>query len=151
MMQAGNLVQQAYFQLDGYPRDAEYDAILGNVAARATDAEVLVAVDDDDSVVACLTFVSSVDSPDAEFDDVDAVGFRYFGVDPSAQGRGVGEAMVSWVFEEARRLGKRRVRIHTMGVMHGAQRLYQRTGFVREPSEDYAVDGIELLAFVRHL
>ena len=151
MARAGSLVHQAYTELAGYPHDPEYDALVADVAARAHESDVVVALDDDGTIIGCLTFVPHCDSRDAEFDDVDAVGFRFFGVDPTAQGKGVGEAMVSWVFDEARRLGRRRVRIHTLAVMQRAQRLYQRMGFVREPSQDQLVDDIELLAFVRHL
>lgn len=148
---AGGLLRQAYTELEGYPDDPEYDDIVADVAARAGQADVVVAVDDIGTIVGCLTFVPHRDCPDAEFDDVDAVGFRYFGVDPAMQGRGVGEAMVSWVLDEARRLGRRRVRIHTLDAMRGAQRLYRRMGFVRDPTEDQTFDGIVLLAFVLHL
>ena len=103
------------------------------------------------SVVGCLTFVPGHDNPHAEFDDPEAASFRYFGVDPAVQGRGVGEAMVGWVVDESRRLGRRRIRIHTLVAMTGAQRLYERLGFVREPGLDEDWDGIVGLAYVRHL
>jgi ribosomal protein S18 acetylase RimI-like enzyme len=87
----------------------------------------------------------------AEFDDADAASFRFFGVDPSVQGRGVGDAMVQWVIDESRRRGRRRIRIHTLESMPGAQRLYERIGFVRTPDHDENWDGITGLAFVLEL
>ena len=92
-VEAGALVQGAYFRLPGYPRDDEYDLRLGDVASRAQDALVVVAVDDG-QLVGCLTYLADMSGPHGEFDDADAASFRYFGVHPSAQGSGVGVAMV---------------------------------------------------------
>lgn len=146
---AGAIVQRAYFALPGYPRDREYDVLLGKVTTRADEAQVVVAVDDG-RVVACLTYVSDHANVHAEFDDADAASFRYFGVDPSVQGAGVGESMVQWCIAEARRTGKHRLRIHTLESMPGAQRLYMRMGFERDPDHDEEWDGITGLAFVYH-
>jgi len=140
------VVQDAYFALDGYPRDEDYDRLLGEVAARAADADVVVAIVDD-RIVGCLTFVPGHDNAHAEFRDEGAASFRYFGVDPASAGLGVGEAMVRWCVDEARRLGRTRLRIHTLTMMHGAQRLYERLGFVRDPSYDEDWDGIVGLAY----
>jgi GNAT superfamily N-acetyltransferase len=147
---AGRIVQQAYAALPDYPHDPEYDAMLGDVASRAAETDVVVAVDRG-RIVACLTFVPSHDNPHAEFDDADAASFRYFGVDLGVQGTGVGGAMVGWVAGEARRLGRRRLRIHTLESMRGAQRLYARLGFERVPELDEDWDGIVGLAYVLHL
>ena len=150
MARAGRLVQQSYFALDGYPHDPEFDAMLGDVAARSADTDVVVAVDGD-VIVGCLTFVAASDNAHAEHHDPEASTFRYFGVDPAMQGRGVGEAMVNWVIDESRRLGLERIRIHTLEPMTGAQRLYARLGFERDPAMDENWDGIVGLAYVRHL
>ena len=147
---AGAIVQQAYFALPGYPRDDEYDVQLASVAVRAQEAQVLVAIVDG-RLVGCLTYVADHHGVHAEFDDEHAAGFRYFGVDPSVQGAGVGEAMVRWCMETARAAGRERLRIHTLESMPGAQRLYLRTGFVRDPVNDEVWDGINGLAFVYHL
>jgi len=143
---AGRIVQASYFALEGYPHDEVYDAILGDVATRAREADVVVALLDGE-LVSCLTFVADDANPHAEFRDPEGSSFRYFGVDPAAQGRGVGEAMVGWCVAEARRLGKRRLRIHTLTMMHAAQRLYERLGFVRDPSADEDWDGVVGLAY----
>ena len=144
---AGYIVQRAYFALDGYPRDPEYDLALGDVASRMLDAVVVVALLDE-AVVGCLTYVDGPDNPHHEFDDADAASFRCFGVDPGVQGQGVGEAMVRWCIARARADGRRRLRIHTLVSMPGAQRLYERLGFRRDPGFDEDWDGIEGLAFV---
>ena len=138
---AGQIVRDAYLSVPGYPRDDVYDLVIADVGARVEEADVMVA-EIDGRVVACLTFVPGADNPHFEFADPDAASFRYFGVDPAAAGRGVGEAMVAWCVDEARRLGRSRLRIHTLTMMHGAPRLYERLGFVRDPAFDAEWDGV---------
>ncbi|MCZ2859682.1 GNAT family N-acetyltransferase [Blastococcus sp. VKM Ac-2987] len=71
-------------------------------------------------------------------------------VDPAAQGRGVGAALVSACLERARRAGKRRVVISTGTRMTAAHRLYERLGFTRLPERDWSpVPGIDLLVYTR--
>ncbi len=147
---AGAIVQAAYFQLPGYPHDAEYDLLLADVAGRAREARVVVAVIDG-QLVGCLTYVADMSGPHGEFDDAEAASFRYFGVRPSVQGSGVGEAMVQWCIHTARTAGRQRIRIHSLESMPGAQRLYLRMGFLRDPANDEEWDGIKGLAFVYHL
>ncbi len=147
---AGAIVQRAYFALPGYPRDDEYDATLGDVDGRLLHSTIVVAVDES-RIVGCLTFVEGVANPHAEFDDAAAASFRYFGIDPSVQGTGVGRAMVQWCIDRARLDGKLRIRIHTLESMPAAQRLYLRMGFVRDETNDEDWDGIKGLAFVCHL
>lgn len=147
---AGDLVQQAYFTLPGYERDPDYDVTLADVTGRDGEAEVIVA-ELDGTLVACLTFVPGIGHEHFEFDDPEACSFRYFGVDPAVQGRGVGEAMVRWCIDEGRRRGRRRLRIHTLTSMIGAQQLYAKLGFRRTPEFDEDWGGIIGLAFVLEL
>lgn len=148
---AGRLVQEAYFAVAGYPRDAAYDAVLGDVAGRAQHATVVVAVDADARVLGCLTYVPDAANPYAEHGDAQAASFRCFGVARAAQGMGVGRAMAEWCVAEARRTGKTRLRIHTLTMMHGAQCLYESMGFQRDPRHDADWDGTIGLAYVLHL
>jgi len=150
LVAAGRVVQDAYRALPGYPADAEYDAMLADVAGRMHDGDVVIAVDGD-TVVGCLTFVTGSGVDHFEFEDHEATSFRYFGVAASTQRNGVGEAMVRWCIDETRRLGKPRLRIHTIDVMVGAIRLYERMGFVRTPDEDFDYDGIIGLAYLYDL
>lgn len=147
---AGRIVQEAYFSLAGYPHEDDYDRLLGDVASRAGEADVVVAIVDG-QLVACLTFVADLDSPHAAWDDPDGAGFRYFGVSPTVQGRGVGEAMVQWCIDEAARLERKRLHIHTLECMTGAQRLYERSGFLRAPQHDAHWGDVFGMAFVREL
>jgi len=146
----GALVQAAYTALPGMPDDDDYLRYIGDVSARLDEAEVVVAVHDG-RVVGCLTFVSGPGTHHHEFDDPHATSFRYFGVDPGAQGSGVGRAMVGWCIDETRRLGKPRIRIHTLDAMTSARRLYEQMGFVRTPEFDENWDGIDGIAYAFEL
>jgi ribosomal protein S18 acetylase RimI-like enzyme len=143
----GRLVQAGYFGLPDYPREEEYDAAIAQVAERG-DGSVVVVAELDGRVVGCLTYAAHHTMVDAEHDDPEAATFRFFAVDPTTQGRGVGETMVRWVFDRARADGKRRIHIHTLTVMRGAQRLYERLGFTRLPADDADWDGVIGLAYV---
>jgi GNAT superfamily N-acetyltransferase len=147
---AGALVQMAYRALPDYPADDTYDRYIGDIAARLDEADVIVAVLDE-RIVGCLTFVPAPGTHHHEFDDPDAASFRYFGVDPEVQGAGVGRSMVQWCIDEARRLGRQRIRLHTIPVMTAAQRLYARMGFVRTPEFDEVWGDVEGIAYVLDL
>jgi GNAT superfamily N-acetyltransferase len=148
---AGAVVRLGYFALDEYPHDPHYDHEIGAVDERADHSVVVVAVDDDGTVLGCATYLAEHHHPDAEHDDEDAATFRYFAVTPAAQGRGVGEQIVCWLIERARADGKARLRIHTLTMMHGAMRLYERLGFERDPSHDEQWDDVIGLGYVVHL
>lgn len=145
----GEIVRRAYFALPGYPRDPEYDIEIGAVAERPAGDHVVVAVLDG-TPVGCLTYVGP-HSEFFEFHDPEGASFRFFGVDPSVQGKGVGEAMVRWCIDRARLDGHRRLRIHTLDSMPAALRLYERLGFERDPDHDEEWDGIFGFSYVLHL
>jgi GNAT superfamily N-acetyltransferase len=65
----------------------------------------------------------------------------YFGLLPSALGRGLGAGFLSTVCEQAFALGASRVWLHTCTLDHPAALAnYEKRGFVRDRSETYFVD-----------
>jgi len=129
---------------------AGYAAELADVARRAAEAEVLVAVDGDRSatILGCVTFVPDASSPWAELVEPDEAAIRMLGVDPVVQGRGVGQALLDACLVRARRLGRAAVFLHSTPWMTTAHRLYERAGFVRVPERDWRpVPAVPLLAF----
>ena len=129
-----------------------YRAVLRDVAARAADAEVLVAEDrDDDRVLGTVTFVPD-GGPLGEIADLAEAEFRMLAVDPAAQGRGVGAALLRRVLSESRGRGKAGVVCSSLPEMRAAHRVYERAGFRRAPQRDWSpADGVRLLAFVTTL
>lgn len=149
----------ARLTVDAYEADGQlgaengYRAVLADVAARAAAGTVLVAVDSMTGVLlGSVTFVLP-GTPYAELSTPGEAEFRMLAVDPAAQGRGAGEALVRACLDRAVALGCRSVVICTRaGFAAAAQRLYARLGFVRVPDLDWSpVPGVELVALRREL
>jgi len=73
-----------------------------------------------------MTFIPGLSNQGAELALVEAVR-----VDSSLRGQGVGEAMMRWAMEEARRRGCRHMELFTHLSRTDAQRFYERLGFAR--------------------
>ncbi|MFG3707365.1 GNAT family N-acetyltransferase [Micromonospora sp. NPDC047670] len=138
----------AAYEADGQLKGEHgYAAVLADVATRAEHGEVLVAVDTaTGEVLGSVTFVL----PGTRYAELSRAGeaeFRMLAVDPAAQGRGVGAALVEACVSRAAELGCSAVVICVRGgFAASAQRLYQRRGFVRVPELDWSpLAGVELL------
>jgi ribosomal protein S18 acetylase RimI-like enzyme len=139
---AGEICVSAY-RADGQlpsgklPDGHDYSVALADVAGRAEHADILVAVDDRDEVLGCVTFIRP-DSPYAEVAEPDEAEFRMLAVAPQAQGRGVASALVRTCLDHATALGYRAIVICVRDFNDTAKRLYARFGFVRLPERDFA-------------
>jgi ribosomal protein S18 acetylase RimI-like enzyme len=89
--------------------------------------------------------------PGSAFNEVAEAGeaeVRMLAVSPSAQGRGVGEALMRHCVSRARGLGLSALALSTQPGMLGAHRIYERLGFERTPDRDWSpVPGIELITY----
>ncbi|KXK62954.1 acetyltransferase [Micromonospora rosaria] len=139
----------AAYEADGQLKGGNgYETVLADVATRAATGEVLVAVDEaDDVLLGTVTFLLP-GTPFAEVCGPGEAEFRMLAVDPAAQGRGVGVALVEACVTRARELGSSAVVICVRaGMAAPAQRLYRRTGFVRLPERDWSpLPDVDLLA-----
>ena len=140
----GALTVAAYGALLGEDMDAGYAEELADVAGRAGLVEVLVAVDDDGRLLGGITYIPGP-GPMAWFGDPGEAGMRMLAVDPAAQGRGAGAALVAACVERAIAAGKTALLLHTTQPMVAAHRLYGRAGFRRDQSQDEILDGGLLL------
>jgi ribosomal protein S18 acetylase RimI-like enzyme len=69
-------------------------------------------------------------------------------VEPQAQGRGVGEALVHACVEAVRDAGRARLVISSATDMAAAHRLYERLGFTRAPERDWKpVPEVQLMSY----
>jgi GNAT superfamily N-acetyltransferase len=133
----GRITVAAYRALSTWVGD-DYAAVLADVAGRAASgATVLVAEDGDGRLVGTVTLVLP---PSPMFEWTHGVdgdcGFRMLAVDPAAQGRGVGPALVDECLRRSRAAGRQRMLIGSTPWMTTAHRIYQRFGFVRRPDLD---------------
>jgi ribosomal protein S18 acetylase RimI-like enzyme len=129
----GEICVRAYRHLgsvsDGYAQK------LRDVAGRAETAHVLAAVDRT-GPVGCVTVILG-ESPWREISGPDEGEFRMLAVDPAAQGRGVGEALVQASVDVICAADRRRVVVSSANDMTAAHRLYERLGFARAPARDW--------------
>ena len=141
----GDLTARVYADILGHHL-GDYAEVLRDVASRAADCDVLVAVDSDDGERA-LGAITSVPGPGpgAELATEHEAELRMLVVDPAAQGRGVGAALVRACVERAAAAGKAGVCLFTTPSMVAAHRLYHRLGFVRDHRRDRRLPGGLLL------
>ncbi|HYN93083.1 MAG TPA: GNAT family N-acetyltransferase [Pilimelia sp.] len=123
-----------------------YERVLADVAGRAAHGEVLAAVDGaSGAILGSVTYVR----PGGPYAEVSRPGegeFRMLAVDPAAQGRGVGEALVQACLARAAAGGCTAVVICARSFSAPAHRLYARLGFVRAPELDWSpAPGVELV------
>jgi GNAT superfamily N-acetyltransferase len=137
--------------VDGGLASEGYTPELADVRGRAERSELLVVRDADGLVVGSVALVLAGDLAQVTESD-DEAGFRMLVVDPAAQGRGIGQLLVTACLDRARAVGKRRMVISTDPRMTPAHRLYGRLGFTRLPERDWSpMPGIDLLVYAREL
>ncbi|MDN3296973.1 GNAT family N-acetyltransferase [Streptomyces ficellus] len=146
----GEVTAQAYLG-DGlldFGESDEYLIELRDVTRRAAEAEVLVAVGEDERVVGGVTFVTG-GGPWAELARDGEAELRMLAVAPEARGRGAGEALVRACVERARAAdGCARLVLSARQSMGAAHRIYERLGFVRTPERDWRpVPGVTLRTY----
>ena len=123
-----------------------YVGALRDVARRAAAAELLVAADDG-RVLGTVTYVPD-GGPLGEIAGPGEAEFRMLAVDPAAQGRGVGMALVRRILDDSRARGHDGVVCSSLPQMRAAHRVYERLGFRRAPERDWSpVPGIDLISF----
>jgi ribosomal protein S18 acetylase RimI-like enzyme len=114
-----------------------YERTLANVAARADAGQLLVAVDPSGAIQGAVLFAL----PGSRYAELARDGegeFRMLAVDPAAQGRGVGRALVLACLDRAAATGCTAVVISVRDTATTAQRLYTRLGFQRVPQLDWS-------------
>ncbi|MCW2600596.1 MAG: family N-acetyltransferase [Frankiales bacterium] len=140
----GELTATTYLD-EGYGDD-DYAVILRDVAARAAQATVLVALLD--GRLAGTVTVATAGGPFAEQAEPGEAVVRMLVTDPAARGRGVGTALMQSCLDAARAAGCSVVRLSTQASMTSAHRVYERLGFTRTPARDWnPVPDLRLLTY----
>ena len=144
----GELTVAAYEPLGDESAPDWYHDELRDVARRAAICPVLVAVDDDGTVLGGAAYVPGPDNPMCEHDVEDAASIRMMAVRPEARGKGVATALTRACLERARDEGRRWLVLHSSAPMIDAQRLYLHLGFERDPEIDWRpVPNVDLRAY----
>ena len=131
----GQLTLASY---DAYGRiDGPYRQDLADPLRRRDGCTALLVAELDGEVVGTVSFVLPDDEQwEGRAEPEGDAAFRVLAVDPTAEGRGVGRALVGACIDAARARGCRRIVISTMAWMDRAQRMYAELGFRRRPDLD---------------
>ena len=141
----GDVIEAAYRAV-GDPKFEDYVDEVRDVTRRARSCPILVAVEErTGAILGTVSYVPGPGNPYAELERDGEAGMRMLAVDPSAQGRGVGRALVAAVADRARAAGRRGLAINTRPSMVVAHRMYERSGFVRDPARDWEFEPGEWL------
>lgn len=117
---------------------AEDAARLRDVAGRAVNAQLLVAVDRDRGTVLGTVSLVQHDSPLVQISRSELeVELQLLATRPSLRGQGIGRALVSACLDRACAQGYARAVLWTQPTMAAAHRLYQLHGFRRVPERDW--------------
>ena len=146
----GRITVEAYVD-DGFmAADDDYLDELGDADRRAREAEVWVAVQDDEvlgSVTYCLP-----GTPFAELSRPGEGEFRMLAVARSARRRGIARALVLRCVARSEELGHSAIVLCSLPEMTAAHRLYETLGFHRLPERDWSpAQGVSLIGFIRPL
>lgn len=143
----GDVSVAAYLTVGEDGHDGYLDFVR-DVATRASSCPVFVAVEPGGRVLGGVTYVPGPGTPYSESEVDGEAAFRMLAVDPAAQGRGVGRALVQACIDRARADGRVRLVLLTRPLMTSAHGLYERMGFRRAPERDCEPEpGIDLLGF----
>ncbi|GLZ76118.1 N-acetyltransferase [Actinorhabdospora filicis] len=147
---AGRISVTAYREGGHFTGDAEFYAKkLADAETRATQCDLLVAVDAASQDVLGTVAYCPYGTPLTELCEEGEAEFRMLAVDPAAQGRGVGETLVRACVDRARDAGCRALVLCSRSdVAFAAIRLYERLGFTRTPEKDWSpAEGISLIGW----
>ncbi len=147
----GELTVSAYLglPLGDDPDHVAYLDELRDVEARARHCTIYVALAADGRVLGGVTYIPGPGTPFSESEHQGEAGFRMLAVDPSAQGGGVGRALVEACIERARADRRSALVLLTLPSMRTAHRLYERLGFGRAPDRDWEfAPGSVLLGYI---
>lgn len=151
----GQLLVQAYSQLEGFPTPAEqpgYYAMLADIGSFAAKpgTRVLVAVSAEGDLLGGVVYfgdMAQYGSGGSATSAKNASGIRLLGVDPRYRQSGAGKALTSACIALARQQGHEQVILHTTQAMQVAWGLYERLGFQRSPDLDFSQQGLQVVGF----
>jgi ribosomal protein S18 acetylase RimI-like enzyme len=145
----GSLTIDAYSAFPEIVADSEYFEEIRDVARRAVECPIFVAVDDDGTVLGGATYVPGPGNPFAEVERDGEAGIRMLAVAPSAQHGGIGTALAVALIDRARADGRDGMALLSLASMTAAHAMYERLGFRRVPARDWEyIPGGFLLCFV---
>jgi ribosomal protein S18 acetylase RimI-like enzyme len=138
----GELTERVY--RDGGFGSGAYADVLRD-GSRVRDGIVLVAAAD--GAITGTVTLALPGSPLAHMCRADEAEVRMLAVDEAARGHGIANLLMTACETLARDQGLAAVILCTETRMLAAQRLYERRGYLREPTRDWQVGNVNLIAY----
>lgn len=125
------------------------EGTLSKESDQRPDVNLFVAVIDGRIAGSVVLFPSKAKAYEWDTDVLEYPEIRMLAVDSEFRGNGVGKALVCHCIEVSKKLGDKRIGLHTGSFMESAMRLYERIGFERMPEADFEPldDGIIVQAY----
>jgi ribosomal protein S18 acetylase RimI-like enzyme len=142
----GELTERVY--RDGGFGSGAYADVLRD-GSRVRDGIVLVAAAD--GTITGTVTLALPGSPLAHMCRADEAEVRMLAVDEAARSHGVANRLMAACETLARDHGLAAMILCTETRMHAAQRLYERRGYLREPTRDWQISNVHLIAYRRPL
>ncbi|MEG9328841.1 GNAT family N-acetyltransferase [Salinimicrobium catena] len=148
----GQLMVRVYSQLEGFPQQPEYFAMLeniGEVTARP-HTELMVAVSAEGNIDGAVVYFSdmrSYGSGGSATAEKNASGFRLLAVAPEARGKGIGRRLTDACISKAREDKNEQLIIHSTEFMKVAWEMYERMGFRRSEDLDFMQGELPVFGF----
>lgn len=151
----GDLLVKTYSSLEGFPTSLDQPAYFQklqdiHLLLKDESMQLLVAATESGDILGTVLFFGDMHyygSRGAPKETDRTAGFRFLGVEPSAQGRGVGKALSMACIDRAKMLNAKKLIIHSTDAMKTAQILYESLGFKRTPTLDFSWDGYGVYGF----
>lgn len=155
----GQLMVQAYSQLEGFPKPAEqpnYYHMLANIGTltERPGTELLVAVADDKRIAGGVVFFNDMKyygSGGTATQEQNASGFRLLAADPNTRGQGIGKLLTNECIRKAKENGAQKMIIHTTKAMLTAWKMYEDIGFKRAEDLDFMQGELPVYGFRLYL
>ena len=127
----------------------EYRLDMRDVRERVAAGAIVIVAEREGTMLGSVTYYPPGSDKGAEGWPSDFAAIRLLGVLPEARGLGIGRALTDESLRRARAAGASTFGLHTTDLMAIARGMYERLGFVREPSKDFRPDPDLLVAAYR--
>jgi len=148
--QVGRLLLSAYQEFAAHmPPDVwrAYASDITDVKGRLGDSELIVAQEGDRLVGAVTLYPDASRIKYTRWPTRWAY-IRLLGVPPESRGKGIARLLMNECLRRCRSRGVPTVSLHTTALMHVAQGMYERMGFIRIPEYDFhPAPGVVVMAY----
>lgn len=153
--EVGKVLVEAYQSLETFTspeENPEYFKRLASIGKLTENplTELLIATPDQQKIAGAVVFFGDMQyygGGGIAYQERDAAGFRFLGIDPAERGKGISKYLIEECIQKARHLNKSQMIIHSTKAMMVAWKMYERMGFRRSADLDFTKGKVEVFGF----